>query len=250
MKLRSIVRAGRRGLALLLAACLLASAPLAVADHAGTDVRRYDPPLAAIEPPPAAAQAAVDAAQRTLAAFMADPHQDRLREHLPDAHAVLIVSKLVRAGFGFFGGAIGRGVLLLREASGGWSAPAFYLIGGASVGLEVGVQRAEAILVATTEQGAGALMNDKLQIGLGISIAAGPVGGGAQAASADVLVFERAQGLYGGLALEGAGIDYDAPRNHAYYGRDVDAAAILREGRVSHQGTRGLIEDLGHAAGG
>ena len=247
-RLTDVRPAGRRLQTLLAALLMLLGAAGAGADP-NTDRRRYDPPLASVAPAPAAAQAAVDAARLTLAGFMADPHQNALRRRLPDAHAVLVVPKLVRAGFGFVGGSGGRGVLLRRHADGGWSMPAFYLLGGVSVGLEVGVQRVEALLLATTPAGADALMNDKLQLGVGISLAAGPVGGGAQAASADVLVFERAAGIYGGLTLEGAGIDYDAPRNHAYYGAPVDAAAILLHGEVANEGARELLEQLRAAAG-
>ena len=228
-------------------AAVLAAAPAAADPN--TDQRRQDPPLTAVTPAPAAAQAAVDAAHATLSDFLADPHHDALRRHLPGAQAVLVVPKLVRAGFGFVGGSGGRGVLLRRQADGGWSMPAFYLLGGVSVGLEMGVQRVEAILLATTPSGADALMSDKLQLGVGVSVAAGPVGGGAQAASADVLVFERAAGLYGGLSLEGAGIDYDAPRNRAYYGAPVDAAAILVRGEVANDGAGALVELVAEAAG-
>ena len=235
----------RRVTGALLLLLALGGPPLAAADDdvdRGVDSRPGGVPVfTAAETD---AQAAVEAARLTLTEFLADPHQAWLRAHLGEARALMIVPKLVRAGLGFFGGSGGRGLLLVRDPESGWSMPAFYLLGAASVGLEAGVQRVEALLLANSEAGVQALMHGRLQLGVGASIAAGPLGQGVQAASADVLVFERAMGLYGGLVIEGTGIVVDTARNRAYYDAPVEVEAILRERSVSNPAAEPLIRAL------
>ena len=237
----------------IIAAAALLGAALAAPAHADNGDRGVDSRPGADIPTESEAklaQQAVDAARETLQGFLADPAQAWLRRHLADARALLVIPKMVRAGLGFFGGSGGHGVLVVRTPDGGWSMPAFYRLGGASVGLEVGVQRIEALLLATTDSGVEALMRGKLQLGVGASVAAGPLGQGVQAATADVLVFERALGLYGGLALEGAGIVADETRNRAYYGRDAGIDDILRRRSVVNDGARALLELLASTSGG
>lgn len=221
--------APRRG-GFAFAAALCAALAAAPAAHCETI---YDKPFpdAIVQHPanPAEARAQVEAAARTLREFRADPAQAWLHAHLGDARALLIVPRYVRGGFGFFGGSGGKGVLVVRDgATGKWSMPAFYILAGASVGIEVGVETSQTILLATTPRGVAALSSAPLQLGVGINIAPGPAGGmGVEAANADVLVFERAVGLYGGVALRGAGLFVDDARNTAYYGGHYTPREIL-----------------------
>ena len=101
-----------------------------------------------------AQQQLVDKAQMTLEAFGADPNlKDALRELGPQARALFIVPQFMRGAF-VFGGAGGSGVLLVRnEKSGKWGQPAFYNIGSASFGLQIGADVSEIVLVVRTTKG-------------------------------------------------------------------------------------------------
>ncbi|MCP5373032.1 MAG: lipid-binding SYLF domain-containing protein [Hyphomicrobiales bacterium] len=212
----------------------------------------------AAAPPPARAekdtdkpepQALVTAADESLKRFVADPEMTWFRDHAPQARALLIVPKMVRGGF-IFGGSGGRGVLLARDPkTGDWSQPAFYAIGSMTFGLQIGAELSEVILVVMTDAGVDSLLSTSFKLGGDVSVAAGPVGAGAKAATADVLAFSRSKGLFGGLNVEGAIVNAKPDWNQAYYGRPTSATDILIRRQVSNPGSatlRGTVAAATH----
>ncbi len=140
-----------------------------------------------------------------------------------DAHAVAVFPRLVTAGF-VVGGRSGHGVLLTRDRGGLWGEPAFVDLGGASIGLQAGVEAADVVLVFQTRQSLDRLLAGKRSVGAG---AAGP--GGRRAATAigdDVLTYSRGRGLFAGVSLDGLTIRPDATANAAYA---RDAGPLVRE---------------------
>jgi lipid-binding SYLF domain-containing protein len=145
---------------------------------------------------------------------------------LADAQAVAIIPNVIKAGF-VFGGRGGHGVILTRDRNGVWSEPTFVNLGGASVGFQAGVESTDVVLVFRTRKSVDRLMEGKHKITLGadVSIAAGPVGRQASAATdarleAEIVSYSRSRGLFAGVALDGAAIYADAGIN-AMYRRDV-----------------------------
>jgi lipid-binding SYLF domain-containing protein len=76
----------------------------------------------------------------------------------------------------------GRGVLLVHNADGTWSDPAFYFMGSASFGLQIGGKASSVVLIVNTQGGLDKIMSNSVKLGADLSVAAGPVGTGAQAA--------------------------------------------------------------------
>ena len=105
-----------------------------------------------------------------------------VRTMLKDAKGVLVIPSLLKGAF-FFGAEGGSGVLMARGESGKWSYPAFYTIGSASFGLQIGGQSAEVMLVLMTNKGLNAVLNHKVKLGGDISAAIGPYGMGAEAST-------------------------------------------------------------------
>jgi lipid-binding SYLF domain-containing protein len=170
--------------------------------------------------------------QAVFKSFMNDPGMIWFHENVHAARGILIVPQMLRGGF-IVGGSGGSGVLLARSR-GKWSYPAFYTIGSLSVGLQVGADASELVLLIMTERGLNAMLSTELKAGADISIAAGPMGKNAKAQTADVIAFGRAKGAFGGVAVEGAVI---APRdlwNIAYYGSAVSPYDILLRGGFSN----------------
>jgi lipid-binding SYLF domain-containing protein len=194
----------------------------------------------AIAADPSEQQVIVDKAVVTVNNFMADPDMTWLRSHIKNAQGVLIVPALVRAGF-VFGGSGGRGVLLVRDsATGKWSEPAFYAVGSVSFGLQIGIEASEVIMMVQTRKGLDSLLTSSFKLGADASVAAGPVGTGAAAATADVLSFARAKGAYAGLSLEGAVVSTSNDWNNAYYGKEVRPVDILVTHKVKNPGSAKL----------
>lgn len=194
-------------------------------------------------------EAVVSAARRTLGRFQADPEMAWFRDHVGASLAVLIVPKRIRAGL-IFGGSGGVGVLLARDAaSGEWGQPAFYNLGGASIGLQAGGERSEVVFLIQSQAGLDSFLSPKVQLGAEAAVAAGPVGAGAgENVSADILTFVRSKGLYAGATLDGTVIQPATDRSAAYYGVDVTATDILVRRLVQNAQADGLREDLARTA--
>ena len=196
-------------------------------------------------------QGLVDKARVTFKSLIADPNMSYLKEHLHEAKGILIVPSLLKAGF-VFGGSGGSGVLITKDAKTGlWSQPAFYTIGSATFGLQIGGEAAEVIMMVRTQKGVDKLLTSSFKLGGDTSIAAGPVGAGAKSnIVADIVSFTRSKGAYAGISLEGSVISTKDPWNNAYYGKTVSPADILVKRSVSNPGSKALRTSLAKAARG
>jgi len=189
-------------------------------------------------------QALVDNSNASAKRFSADPNMAWFREHLDDAQGLLIIPTSIKGGF-IIGGSGGSGVMLARRPDIEWSYPAFYTMGSITFGLQIGGEVQEIVLVIMTKAGRDAMLTNEFKLGADISVAAGPVGAGAKAQTADVLAFSRTKGgLYGGLNLEGAVIATRESWNRSYYGGDVRAIDILVTGTASNPGADPLRETV------
>ena len=193
------------------------------------------------------AQKIVDDMTEVFNHLEADPDMGWFRSNLKKAHGVLLMRQY-RAGF-IVGASGGRGVMLARDTkTGKWSSPAFYGQGSGSFGFQIGADTSEMALLVMTEKGRDALLTTDVKLGGDISVAAGPVGAGAKAATADVLSFSRTKGIYGGVALEGMVIGPQPKMNKAYYDKDVSPLDILVQQEVTNEGAAKLVEEVSKVA--
>ena len=181
----------------------------------------------------ATAEALVDAATESVNTFTIDPDMEWFRDNMSKAKGVLIVPSLVKGGF-IFGGSGGSGVLVVKGDDNIWSDPAFYTMGSGTIGLQLGVEVSEIILMIMTDKGVDALLTSSFKLGGDVSIAAGPIGAGAKAQTADILAFSRTKGIYGGVNIEGAVLKIRNDWNQDYYGSNTSPRAILIEGTATN----------------
>ncbi len=198
------------------------------------------------------AQQLVEKARLTFETFAADKNYEGMLSLVKRAKGVLIYPQVLRGAF-IFGVSGGSGVFLARdEKANQWNGPAFYTIGEASFGLQVGGDAAEIILVALTDRGVAALLSTSSKLGADTSVALGPVGAGASAAtanlSADIISFARSKGLYAGLSVQGAVVATRGGLNKAYYGQEVTPTDILIKRTVTNPQAAGLIQAVAKAA--
>jgi lipid-binding SYLF domain-containing protein len=153
---------------------------------------------------------------------------------LGKAHCVVIVPDLKTAAF-VVGGKYGKGYMSCRNSSGsGWSSPATIRIEGGSVGFQIGGSSTDLIMLVMSRRGAQKLLESKFTLGGEGSVAAGPVGRTATAQTdaqmhADILSWSRSQGLFAGLALEGATLRGDQDDNAEIYGKKLQTRDIVTE---------------------
>jgi len=147
------------------------------------------------------------------------------QELLDTAEAIAVFPGVIKAAF-VIGGRGGQGVIS-RRVKGGWTAPAFFNLGGGSFGPQIGAQKTDYILLIMNESGLNGLLKDKFELGGEASIAAGPVGREAAASTnprldAGILSYSRSKGAFIGAALKGAVITPDNDLNEAIYGKKAD----------------------------
>jgi len=154
------------------------------------------------------------------------------RDLLNKAEAIAVFPGVVKAAF-IIGGHGGQGVIS-RRIKGGWSAPAFFNIGGGSFGAQIGAQKTDYVLLIMNDEGLKGLLEDKFEIGGEVSVAAGPVGRTAAATTnatldAGILSYSRSKGAFIGAAIKGGTITPDNDLNEAIYG--VKASEVLNPGK-------------------
>ena len=152
---------------------------------------------------------------------MATPAAGIPRQLLSKAQAMVIVPQMKGGAF-IVGIRKGRGVLVVREASGAWRAPQFVEMTGGSVGWQAGVQSSDVILVFRSRKSLDNLMEGKLTIGADASVAAGPVGRQVAAAtdldlSAEIYSYSRSRGAFVGVAIDGTVLRSDPQASARYY---------------------------------
>ena len=195
----------------------------------------------------------VEKARLTVEEFQTDGSMGTLRDLAKKAKGILIMPQMLRAAF-LVGASGGSGVLVARdEKTGQWRGPAFYTLGGASFGFQAGADAAEVIILAMTERGVTKLLSPQVKLGADVSVAAGPVGAGAAAAtaglSADLLSFSMAKGLYGGFSVDGSVAGVRTALNHAYYGKAASPTDILVKSAVKNPQANALIGAVAKLAG-
>lgn len=172
-------------------------------------------------------------AVRVLREVMQAPDKAIPRELLDGAYAVAVVPDVVKAGF-IIGGRRGSGLLSVKT-NGVWSNPSFIAITGGSIGFQAGVQSSDIVLVFSSQRGVDSIVHGKFTLGADASVAAGPVGRNASAATdgalkAEIYSYSRARGLFAGVALDGSVISIDNKSNQRVYGRGVTPRRILENG--------------------
>jgi SH3 domain-containing YSC84-like protein 1 len=178
--------------------------------------------------------------------IMAAPDKGIPQDLLDKAHCIVIVPSVKTAAF-VVGAKYGKGYLSCRNHSGeGWSAPATVRIEGGSVGFQIGGSMTDLIMLVMSERGADKLLSSKFTLGAEGSVAAGPVGRTATAQTdaqmhAEILSWSRSQGLFAGLALEGATLREDLDDNATLYGKRLENRDIVTNGRPAPKSAAALI---------
>lgn len=193
-------------------------------------------------------QELIDSSRTVIQEARHDPQFGTAPDLFARARAVMVVPSLVKGGF-FVGGEGGNAVLLARQRDGSWGNPAFYVLGSASFGLQIGLQVAEVILFVMSEKALQAWTRDEFKLGAQAGLTVLVVGSSAQAATTtnadvDIIAWAKSKGAYIGLTLEGSVIKPRNEWNQAYYGRPVTAVQIINGDVTSHPAANQLRMSL------
>lgn len=176
-------------------------------------------------------------AKQVLKELRASPDQFVPSRLLGRAYGIAVVPDVTKAAF-FFGASRGNGVLVVRNRYGRFSNPIFVNLTSGSFGLQWGIQSTDVVLVFTTQRSIDKITSGKLTLGADASVAAGPVGRQASAAtdptvSSEVYSYSRSRGLFAGIALNGAAITIDNNADARFYNRGSVDAVDIENGTVT-----------------
>ncbi len=178
----------------------------------------------------------VNQAAETVQRFKGMPDLKVFADHMPTARGIVVLPSVIKGGF-MLGGEGGNGVLLVKTDDGSWSPPAFYVLGAASLGIQMGLQDTEIILVLRSNGAVSAILDHQGKFGADAGLTIGTIGQGAEISTTtniglDILAFANSKiGFFGGAALEGAVLARRVDLNEAYYGKGATPRGIVYQGQ-------------------
>jgi lipid-binding SYLF domain-containing protein len=177
-------------------------------------------------------------------------------ELLEKAECVIVIPSVRKLAFGV-GASYGRGAMVCRTGEkfrGPWGAPAMYALEGGSVGFQIGGEATDLILLVMNDRGMESILSSKVKLGADASVAGGPKGRDASAATdawmrAEILSYSRSRGVFAGISLEGSTLRPDDEASEQVYGHAIKAKDIVRSENMSVPGTgRNLVNALQKSA--
>jgi lipid-binding SYLF domain-containing protein len=185
------------------------------------------------------------------------PDSDIPKEILPKAECVAVIPALKKAAFGF-GGELGRGAVSCKKdgGKGAFGPPAMISLTGGSFGFQIGGQETDVVMLFMTPDSFKHLLKDKVKLGADASVAGGPKGRTAAAATnatmrAEILTYSRSRGAFAGVSLNGAVLRPDNDANKNLYGREIDMKELVEVGNVAiPEPGRKFVESVSHASSG
>jgi len=176
------------------------------------------------------------------------------QEILAHARCVGVIPTMMKAGFGL-GAEYGQGVVTCRTTR-GWSAPAFYRLGGGTFGLQIGGEAVDVVMLFMNDRGVESLLAHRVKLGADASASAGPVGRTAAADTniamhSEILTYSRSRGVFAGLSLKGSWFEQNAGDTRTFYGRQIKYSTILNGSVRPPQGSEQFLgavrKDFGEA---
>lgn len=178
------------------------------------------------------------------------PDQSIPEDLLRQSFGIAIFPNTVSAGLGI-GGKYGQGIVMVRdEKTGVWSPPAIFDLTGVSFGFQIGGQATDFVLLINSRRGIDGLLASKFKLGADAAVAAGPVGRNAEASTdaqlkGNILAYSRSRGLFAGVKLEGALMNFNEAGTQEVYGKAVSAREVLIDSTVKMPAAaKGILSTL------
>jgi len=178
----------------------------------------------------------VETAIRVLKEMVDKPQGGVPPSIMRKAQGLAVIPKVIRAAYGI-GGQYGKGLVMVRRDTGEWSNPCFIRLAGGSLGLQIGVQEADILLVFKSREGVEDLTQGKVTLGADARVTAGPQSRSAEANTdlefkEEIYSYSQSRGLFAGISVQGASLLIDEKANGIFYGNPtISAREILVKGQ-------------------
>lgn len=157
--------------------------------------------------------------------IMKDPENSIPPSLISKSEGIVIFPSAFKVAIGIAGGQGGRGIAMIRQDDGAWSNPFFVSLGEGSLGLQIGAQSSDVVLLFKDKNDIIGIDNAEITLGSDVGVAAGPVSKGSSATSdikfeTEIYSYYRSKGLFAGISLKGGVLAYNNRVNEALYGMD------------------------------
>ena len=172
----------------------------------------------------------VESCEAIIREFQYDPATRIPAEVLQAAQTIVIINQF-KAGF-IFGVKDGYAVAMSKRPDGTWSLPGFMNAGEMSVGLQIGANAEETVLIITDDSVTPLLYKQKFNIGVDAKAVAGPRVAEAEKVTrilkeAPILVYTKKKGLFAGATVKTGWLSANNKGNRAFYETRYSLPEIL-----------------------
>tara|TARA_Y100001949_G_C15851760_1_gene270995 strand:- start:22 stop:717 length:696 start_codon:yes stop_codon:yes gene_type:complete len=165
------------------------------------------------------------------------------KQILKDAKGIVILT-IVKTGL-IINGSIGTGIILIKQDNVSednilqeeqkWSGPSAISICGLSIGLQLGLEKVDVIIVLNTDDAVQQFMkSNQVTLGGEASISVGPLGRDMEVALGlttrgvePMYSYSKSKGLYAGLSVEGKVLMLREACNYKFYDKIIPVRQIL-----------------------
>jgi len=162
-------------------------------------------------------------------------------EQLASADCVAVIPGF-KKGAAVVGVGYGRGFISCRK-DGGWSAPGAVTLESGSLGVQIGGEEIDIVILSFDPSRRPKLLSDRFAVGTDASAAWGNGKTAHEDENAKILFFGHTKGIFGGFGLDGTTLLRDESGTKALYGKSVANSEIMESG-VTPAAAQPLITKL------
>lgn len=148
-----------------------------------------------------------------------------------------------KKGAAVVGVGYGRGFISCRSA-GGWSAPGAITLESGSLGVQIGGEEMDVVILSLDKGRRSKLLSDRFTIGSDASASWGNGKSVHDDPNVKIVFYGHTKGAFAGFGLDGATLKPDESGNRAIYGRSMSNTEIVGSGVATPTAAESLIGEL------
>ena len=166
---------------------------------------------------------------------MEDPESYIPPSLIIQSEGIVIFPSAFKLAFGVVGGQGARGIALTRNADGYWNNPFFVSLGEGSLGMQLGAQKTDIILLFKNKEDIMGLDDADIALGVDMGVAAGPASRVSSATTdvsfdSEIYSYCRSRGLFAGISFKGGVLSYNDNINESLFKmNDIGSNVIFDE---------------------
>jgi lipid-binding SYLF domain-containing protein len=185
--------------------------------------------------------------ERAKKVFATLTKHDIRAEQLSRADCIAVIPGFKKAAV-VVGVGHGRGFISCRN-NGAWSAPAAIALDSGSLGVQIGGEEMDLVILSLDPGRRAKLLSDRFAIGSDASAAWGNGKSAHDDPSAKIIFYGVTKGAFAGFGLDGATLKPDESGTQSLYGKSVTNSAVVEGSTSTPDSARRFVAELTAASG-